>query len=205
MGFWGKKSIDELETTELKERISKHITFVNNFYNNNQTALEEFANILRAKNGFKHDIIERKKLSKQPVIIFSVKGQLSDFNDYSTQGLNIPELNDTEKYDTEKNDCDSLIKEMDDSINATNFSRDKKANKFTIKITDNRYVTYENLKVILEFASEIYGLTPSTGESTENLTGGKRRRRSTKKRKSSKKSRKARRSRRHRRNRSSKK
>ena len=188
----GKKSIDELETTELKERISKHIKFVNNFYNKNQTALEEFANSLRAKKELKY-----RQLPEQ-AIIFNVKGQLNNLND--TQILNIPDRNDTEK-----NDCDSLIKELDDSIIATLIDREKKANKFTYTITDRKYVTYENLKVILEFASEIYGLTPSTRESTDQSTGGKRRRRSTKKRKSSKKSRKARHSRRHRRNRSSKK
>jgi hypothetical protein len=189
MGFWGK-SIDKLETTELKKRISKHITFVNNFYKENQAALEAFANSLRAEKGLKN-----RQLPKQ-AIIFNVKGQLSDLNNSSTQILKIPDRNDTEK-----NDCDSLIKELDYSINATKFDRDKKANKFTYTITDREYVTYENLKVILEFAIEIYELPQSTDQST----GGKRRRRSTKKRKSSKKSRKARRSRRHRRNRSSKK
>lgn len=148
--------------------------------------------------------------------IFEAKAYLRTFmTAYEIDDINLNmyrnRVGDTGKnnYENVKNQFEKLLNSLHKEVNGEEV---RKKLHCAAQIGSSLFV--DDVKrfsnVILNFIK--YEETPCSGKFVaidhnkgENLTGGKRRRRSTKKRKSSKKSRKARRSRRHRRSRSSKK
>jgi hypothetical protein len=178
-------AIDKLILTdEEKNNLATYLTDANTFYENNKDILRNQRNDFKGYN--KIDIMTYSDLKD------IIKNNITlNFETLENRSEKLPQ-------------CKALLEKIMKSYNSTSLESPKKANKFASDIFKDLELNgtkFNSLENMLRFAIKIYGLPQSTDVST----GGKRRRRSTKKRKSSKKSRKARRSRRHRRNRSSKK